>query len=282
MVSNQAGNLYVVATPIGNLGDFSQRAIDVLKQVDLIAAEDTRHSKKLLHHFAINRTMVSCHEHNEQQQIPGFLDKLSRGKSIALLTDAGTPLVSDPGYRIVRAALGQGIKVVPVPGPCAAIAALSVSGLATDRFLFVGFPPGRQAACRAQLQSLAKETATLVLYESPRRLLSTLRSALVVFGPDRPTVVARELTKMHETVTHGRLQDVVDTVNSDSTWQKGELVLLFAGQESVVSIGDDEILNVLQPLLDELPLKQAVGLAVRITGARKNDVYEMAVRLSSN
>ena len=271
----------MVATPIGNLGDFSQRAMDVLRQVDLIAAEDTRHSRKLLHHFAINKKMVSCHEHNEAQQIPRLLDLLAQGQSIALLTDAGTPLVSDPGYRIVGAAIEHGIAVTPIPGPCAAIAALSVSGLPTDRFLFVGFPPGRQAACRALLESLAKETATLVFYESPRRLVATLQSALAVFGPDRSTVVARELTKVHETVTHGRLRDVLDTVSYDATWQKGELVLMFAGLETAASVDDEEILRVLKPLLAELPLKQAVGLTVSITGARKNDVYETAVKLSS-
>jgi len=279
VVSNGSGILYVVATPIGNLGDISQRALDVLRQVDLIAAEDTRHSKKLLTHFAINRQLVSCHEHNEQQQIPKLLERLQQGESIALLSDAGTPLVSDPGYRVVNAAIENGIRVVPIPGACAAIAALSVAGLATDRFLFLGFPPAKGAACQQQLESLARETATLVFYESPRRLVATLEIALGVFGPERHTVVARELTKIHESIARGRLQDVLAEVGSDPNWQKGEIVLLFAGQQQVVDESTDHIIRVLQPLLAELPLKQAVGLAATITGARKNQVYDLAVRL---
>jgi len=268
-----------VATPIGNLGDISQRALDVLRQVDLIAAEDTRHSMKLLTHFAINRQLVSCHEHNEQQQIPKLLERLQQGQSIALLSDAGTPLVSDPGYRVVNAAIENGIRVVPIPGACAAIAALSVAGLATDRFLFLGFPPAKGAACQQQFESLARESATLVFYESPRRLLATLEIALGVFGPERQTVVARELTKMHESIARGRVQDVLAEVGSDPNWQKGEIVLLFAGQQQLVDESTDHIIRVLQPLLAELPLKQAVGLAAVITGARKNQVYDLAVNL---
>lgn len=281
MVSNQAGILYIVATPIGNLGDMTHRAVEVLRQVDLIAVEDTRHSKKLLVHFGINRRLVSCHEHNEEQQIPRFLELLDQGQSIALLSDAGTPLVSDPGYRIVGAALAHGLRVVPIPGACAAIAALSVSGLPTDRFLFVGFPSARQSACRRQLEELANESATLVFYESPRRLRATLESALTVFGPDRRTVVARELTKLHESVAHGRLEDVMTETAENQDWQKGEIVLLFAGQDAAAGDGDEqqaEIRKVLAPLLDELPLKQAVSLTVRITGARKNQVYDLAVQ----
>lgn len=276
-MSNLTGNLYIVATPIGNLGDISYRAIEVLKQVDLIAAEDTRHSKKLLTHFAINQRLISCHEHNEEQQIPRMLDLLKQGQSIALLSDAGTPLVSDPGYRVVRAAVAEGVQVVPIPGACAAITALSVSGLATDRFLFAGFPSAKQAACRQQLEGLVNETSTLVFYESPRRLPATLESALAVFGPDRQTVIARELTKLHESIARGRLADVLAEINSDSSWQKGELVLLFAGQDQTRTDEQSDILTVLLPLLEELQLKQAVSLTARITGARKNQVYDLAV-----
>lgn len=279
MVSNGSGILYVVATPIGNLGDISQRALDVLRQVDLIAAEDTRHSMKLLTHFAINRQLVSCHEHNEQQQVPKLLERLRQGESIALLSDAGTPLVSDPGYRVVNAAIENGIRVVPIPGACAAIAALSVAGLATDRFLFLGFPSSKSAACQQQFEGLARETATLVFYESPRRLQATLEIAQGVFGPDRQTVVARELTKIHESIARGRLEDVLAEVEGDANWQKGEVVLLFAGQQQLIDESTDTILRVLQPLLAELPLKQAVGLATAITGARKNQVYDLAVNL---
>ena len=280
MVSNQGGILYIVATPIGNLGDMTRRAIDVLREVDLVAAEDTRHSQKLLTHFGINQRLVSCHEHNEEKQVARFLDLLEKGQSIALLSDAGTPLVSDPGYRIVTAAANQGYRIVPVPGACAAIAALSVSGLATDRFLFAGFPSAKPAACKKQLEALARESATLIFYESPRRLLSTLEIALAVFGPDRPVVIARELTKVHESVARGRLQEVLAIVQEDSNWERGEIVLLFAGHAEVSEPDSDrqaEIRKVLKPLLQELPLKQAVSLAVSITGARKNEVYEMAI-----
>jgi len=280
VVSNQAGILYIVATPIGNLGDMTQRAIEVLREVDLVAAEDTRHSQKLLTHFGINQRLVSCHEHNEEKQVARFLDFLEKGQSIALLSDAGTPLVSDPGYRIVTAAVDQGYRVIPVPGACAAIAALSVSGLATDRFLFAGFPSAKPAACKKQLEALAMESATLIFYESPRRLLATLEIALEVFGPDRPAVVARELTKLHESVARGPLQEVLEIVQADSNWQRGEIVLLFAGHPDIGAPDSDrqaEILKVLKPLLQELPLKQAVNLAVKITGARKNEVYELAI-----
>lgn len=283
-MSNQGGVLYIVATPIGNLGDFSQRAIEVLREVDLVAVEDTRHSQKLLNHFGINQRLVSCHEHNEEKQVSRFLELLEKGQSIALLSDAGTPLVSDPGYRIVSAAAQQGYPIVPLPGACAAIAALSVSALATDRFLFAGFPPAKQAACRKQLQGLAAEPATLIFYESPRRLRATLEIALEVFGPDRQAVVARELTKVHESIARGRLLDVLATVQQDANWQRGEIVLLFAGHAEVTgpdSERQEQIRKVLKPLLQELPLKQAVSLAVKITGARKNEVYDLAVAESS-
>ncbi|MGW8248038.1 MAG: 16S rRNA (cytidine(1402)-2'-O)-methyltransferase [Acidiferrobacterales bacterium] len=269
-----------MATPIGNLGDMTQRAIDVLRDVDLVAVEDTRHSQKLLTHFGINQRLVSCHEHNEEKQVTRFLELLEKGQSIALLSDAGTPLVSDPGYRIVSAAAEKGYRIVPVPGACAAIAALSVSGLATDRFLFAGFPSAKQAACRKQLEVLAPEPATLIFYESPRRLVATLQTAQEVFGPDRHTVVARELTKLHESIARGRLQDVLATVQADTNWERGEIVLLFAGHAEVTGTDSErreQIEKVLKPLLQELPLKQAVSLTVKITGARKNEVYDLAI-----
>lgn len=281
MVSNKVGILYTVATPIGNLSDLGRRAIEVLGQVDLIAAEDTRHSKKLLSHYGINRPLVSCHEHNESQQASKFIGLLQQGQSIALISDAGTPLISDPGYRVVNAAIDEGIRVVPVPGPCAAIAALSASGLATDRFLFAGFLSAKAGACREQFEKLARETATLVFYESPRRLRASLKIALSVLGADRQTVVARELTKIHEIFARGRLEDVMNVVGGDDNWQKGELVLMFAGAANnpAEMESDLDVLGVLKPLLDELPLKQAVSLATTITGARKNQVYDLAIEL---
>ena len=283
-MSNQDGILYIVASPIGNLGDMTRRAIEILREVDLVAAEDTRHSQRLLTHFGINQRLVSCHEHNEEKQISRFLRLLEKGQSIALLSDAGTPLVSDPGYRIVRAVAEQGYRIVPLPGACAAIAALSVSALATDRFLFAGFPSAKQAACKKQLEQLAREPATLIFYESPRRLRATLEIALETFGPDREAVVARELTKLHESIARGRLQDVLTTVQQDANWERGEIVLLFAGHKEIAGAEADhqeQIQKVLKPLLQELPLKQAVSLTVKITGARKNEVYDLAVAQSS-
>jgi 16S rRNA (cytidine1402-2'-O)-methyltransferase len=280
-VSNQPGNkpgtLYVVATPIGNLDDMTLRAIDVLKQVDLIAAEDTRHSKKLLTHFGVNTKMVSCHDHNEQKQGPGLVRFLERGQSIALLSDAGTPLISDPGYRVVNSVIAAGLPVVPVPGPSAAIAALSVAGVATDRFTFLGFPPAKAGPCRQFFEQVARSSPTLVCYESPRRLPATLEIARSVFGPERQTVVARELTKKHESFARGTLAEVAQQIAADDNWGKGEIVLLFAGAEAPESGDSDEILSVLVPLLTELPLKQAVSLTATITGARKNQVYQLAI-----
>ena len=280
-MSNQPGILYIVATPIGNLGDFSQRAVEILKQVDFIAAEDTRHSKKLLAHFAINRPLVSCHEHNETEQAQNFCDRLQQGESIALISDAGTPLVSDPGYRIVREAIARGLRVSPIPGPCAAIAALSVSGLSSSRFLFIGFLPSKQGARVTALEKTVNETATLIFYESPRRLRDTLRDMAATYGDQRRAVLARELTKLHETIASGTLLELVEIVDADNTWQMGELVVLLEGSE--VDARDQsgyEIESVLRPLLAELSLKQAVQLATQITGARKNDVYQLAVKLT--
>jgi len=282
-VSNQSGILYIVSTPIGNLGDMTQRAIEVLRDADVVAAEDTRHSQKLLTHFGINQQLISCHEHNEEKQIARFLGLLESGQSIALLSDAGTPLISDPGYRIVAAAAQAGFQVVPIPGACAAIAGLSVSGLPTDRFLFAGFLPSKSGPCRKELERLSTQTATLVFYESPRRLQATLEIALDVFGPERQTVIGRELTKLHESILRGPLQSVLTAVQADSNWARGEAVLLFAGQpenEGTEAERREQIDRVLKPLLLELPLKQAVSLAVAITGARKNEVYDLAVATS--
>lgn len=281
-MSNKAGSFYVVSTPIGNLGDLSARAQEVLKQVDLIAAEDTRHSKHLLNHFGIHGQLVSCHEHNEAQQAESLVRRLQSGESIALLSDAGTPLVSDPGYRVVNAAIDAGIRVIPVPGPCAAITALSVAGLPTDRFRFVGFLPARSEARRSALELLASDPDTLVLYESPRRLAAMLAEAAEIVGPARPAVLARELTKLHETVIRGTLSELAERAPSEPDWKKGELVLVIGGHPGqAASEMAVEVERVLQALLEELPLKQAVALAARITGERRNRVYDLAIRLRS-
>lgn len=281
-MSNKAGSLYVVSTPIGNLGDLSARAQEVLKQVDLIAAEDTRHSKHLLSHFGIPGQLVSCHEHNEAQQAESFVRRLQGGESIALLSDAGTPLVSDPGYRVVNAAIDAGIRVIPIPGPCAAITALSVAGLPTDRFRFIGFLPARSEARRSVLGQLAGDPDTLVLYESPRRLAAMLADAAEIVGPERPAVLARELTKLHENVIRGTMSELAKRAPSEPDWKKGELVVVIGGYPGqAASELAIEVERVLQALLEELPLKQAVALAARITGERKNRVYDLAIRLRS-
>ena len=271
------GALFLVATPIGNLGDISSRALETLQTVDLIAAEDTRHSKHLLQHFAINTRLVACHEHNEEQQTPALIERLLRGQSIALVSDAGTPLVSDPGYRLVQAALKQGIRVVPIPGPCAAIAALSASGLPTDRFVFEGFPPAKQGARRNYLQALQFEQRTLVFYVSCHRITETLGDMESAFGGHRQAVLARELTKTFETIRKATLNEIAEWVENDLNQQKGEIVLLIEGAQEQ----DDQqhkLLNQLLPaLVEELPVKQAAKIAAKVTGLNKNDLSRQAL-----
>jgi len=280
-VSNQTSNaaLFLVATPIGNLGDISARALETLKSVDLIAAEDTRHSRRLLQHFAINARLIAYHEHNELQQTPVLIERIHNGESIALVSDAGTPLVSDPGYRLVQAALAENIRVVPIPGPCAAIAALSASGLPTDRFVFEGFPPARQGARRNYLQTLQAERRTIVFYISCHRITDTLKDMVSVFGGHRIAVLARELTKTFETIRKAALDELAVWVEQDANQQKGEIVLLLEGAGEQ---GDEQqqLLNRLLPVLvNELPVKQAAGIASRLTGLSKNDIYKQALGL---
>nr|WP_177418730.1 16S rRNA (cytidine(1402)-2'-O)-methyltransferase [endosymbiont of Lamellibrachia barhami] len=272
------GVLYVVATPIGNLEDFSVRAVRVLETVDLIAAEDTRHTRPLLRHYGISTQMVALHEHNEREVMGRLLRQLEEGQSLALVSDAGTPLISDPGFPLVREAGRMGIRVVPVPGVSAAICALSVAGLPTDRFLFVGFPPRQSASRQRWLQDLAAESATLVFYESSHRILSALKDMAEVFGAARESVVARELTKVHETLLRGRLDELIEIVAEDPNQQKGEFVVLVQGagreQSDQKTVETEQVLKV---LLDELPLKQAAALAAKITGEKKNALYQQAL-----
>jgi 16S rRNA (cytidine1402-2'-O)-methyltransferase len=278
-VSNAAA-LYVVATPIGNLEDMTPRAVRILTSVDLIAAEDTRHSAKLLHHFGIATKMVAVHEHNEREQIPRLLDLLRSGKSIALISDAGTPLVSDPGFHLVRAAREAGISAVPIPGACAAVAALSVSGLPSDRFVFAGFPPARAAARRRVFESLCHETRTLIFYETPHRVVESLGDMATVFGPEREAVLARELTKKFETTRSGTLAGLHDWVRRDENQQRGEFAILVHGEVGRREKGvDQETERVLRLLLAELPLRQAASLAAAITGGQKNLLYRTALSL---
>lgn len=270
--------LYIVATPIGNLGDISQRAIDTLKQVDLIAAEDTRHSSKLLKHFDITTKMMPLHDYNEAQQTQKILQKLKQGKSIALISDAGTPLISDPGYRLVAEIRKAGIEVVPIPGACALISALSVSGLPSDKFRFEGFLPAKQHARKEYLQTLKTEIATLIFYESPHRLLKSLQDMVKVFGENRQAVIARELTKKFETIYDDTLQNLLQYFIDHSEKQCGEFVILVHGEakQKIAEITAEDI-KILNILLEELSVKQAAHLAAKITGKKKNVLYQLAL-----
>lgn len=279
-LSNSPGTLYIVATPIGNLDDMSVRAIDVLKSVHRIAAEDTRHSKRLLQHYAINTRMLALHEHNEQYALAGIVELLQQGESVALISDAGTPLISDPGFPLVRACREQGLRVSPVPGPNAAIAALSVSGLPTDRFRFEGFLPRTPAARINRLETLKKETATQVFYESSHRITHSLEALGQVFGSERFACVARELTKQYEDVFHGTLAELSTLVQADVYRQKGEFVLVVAGATLDNQRGlSDEAQKLLEVLVAELPLKQAATIAAKVTGLKKNDLYQAGLKL---
>jgi 16S rRNA (cytidine1402-2'-O)-methyltransferase len=280
-MSDKLGTLYVVATPIGNLGDLSPRACEILQQVDFIAAEDTRHSAGLLHYFGITTPMISLHEYNEGQQAERLIAHCRKGRAIALISDAGTPLISDPGYRLVHQAREARIPVVPVPGPCALVAALSVAGLPSDRFVFEGFLPAKVKARHRRLLQLAAESRTLIFYEAPHRLQETLQDMAEIFGADRKAVVARELTKVHETVYDGALSALFTWAKQIPEVSRGELVLLVHGAEKEQEPMKEEALKVLWPLLGVLPLKQAVAVATEITGFKKNRLYQLALELRS-
>lgn len=280
-MSNTTGRLFVVATPIGNLDDVTRRAVETLAGVDTILAEDTRHSRRLLDHLGIHRPMESMHQHNETEAAGRLLARLQAGETMALISDAGTPLISDPGYPLVSQCRSHGIDVVPIPGPSAVIAALSVAGLATDRFRFEGFPPRRPQARDACFEALAGETATLVFYEASHRIEETLAAMLAAFGAGRRAVVARELTKRHETILAGGLDELLQQVRQDLHQRKGEFVVLLSGTTDQPADIAPEGERVLRILLDELPLKQAAKLAARITGEKKNRLYQRALDLLS-
>lgn len=281
MAKHSTGVLYVVATPIGNLEDLSPRAQRVMAEVQLIAAEDTRHTGALLAHFGIRTPLLSLHEHNEAERAPRLLERLQAGDSVALVSDAGTPLISDPGFNLVRAARAAGVRVSPVPGPSALIAALSVSGLPTDRFVFEGFLPARPAARRARLTELATETRTLVFYEAVHRLQESLADMAQTLGAERAAVIARELTKLHETVSSGTLSELAMRMAADAEAPKGETAVLVAGASAArspaISIEPERLLRI---LLEKLPVKQAANLTARISGGKKNQLYQKALEIS--
>ena len=277
--SQQAGCLFVVATPIGNLGDISARALEVLQEVDLIAAEDTRHTRGLLRSYGINRPMLALHEHNEDAWVSRLTARLQAGERIALVSDAGTPLISDPGFALVRACREAGVELACVPGPSALIAALSVAGLPTDRFRFEGFLPRKPAARRNLLSGLREEAATLVFYESSHRVLEALQDMYETLGGERYAVLARELTKLHETVLAGSLEQLLGQVRVDENQRRGEFVLMLAGAEPREDDATARLDEVLPVLLEELPLKQAAGLAARLVGVKRNAAYRRALQL---
>ncbi|MCP4471264.1 MAG: 16S rRNA (cytidine(1402)-2'-O)-methyltransferase [Gammaproteobacteria bacterium] len=272
------GVLYIVATPIGNLDDISLRAITTLEKVDLIAAEDTRHSKYLLNHLGIDTRMISCHEHNEESRCAEILQRLADDKDVALISDAGTPLISDPGYRLVCAARRAGIRVSPIPGANSAIAALSAAGLATTSFHFFGFLSSKKQQRAAQLEALRDQAGTLVLFESSHRIEGLLQQLSQIF-PDRQCVIAKELTKLREQFLSGKASELLLRIDADKALTRGEFVVLIdnsasAGRERLES--DD--IGLLRVLLDEVPVKQAVRIAARL-GGKKNDLYQLALRL---
>lgn len=275
------GQLYVVATPIGNLNDITFRALEVLKQVDLIAAEDTRHSKVLLNHFGIMKPMLSLHDHNEEARITELLQVLGEGQSVALISDAGTPLISDPGFRLVRAVRQAGVEVCPIPGACAAVSALCASGLPSDRFLFVGFAPAKSQARKRFLEALVAREETLIFYESPKRVVEFLEDAIEVMGPQRDACLAKELTKMFERFISGSLADVHREMLSP-TLQRGEFVVMIAGAAAVsqdTMCPTQDVMQALRTTARYLPPKQACALVAELFGTDKKQLYQQWISL---
>lgn len=268
-----SGTLHVVATPIGNLGDLSPRALETLKRVDAICAEDTRHTRQLLAHFGLERPLLALHEHNEGDAAAPLVARLLAGDSLALVSDAGTPLVSDPGFRLVRAARAAGVRVSPVPGPSALVAALSAAGLPSDRFVFEGFLPAKAKARREHLQALAAEPRTMIFYESSHRIEDTLADMAMAFGDDRPAVVARELTKLFETVLDGGLAGLVRRVREEANQRKGEFVVLVQGAPEAADAKVAEGRRLYARLCEHLPPSTAAKLAADLSGAPRKALY---------
>lgn len=272
--------LYIVATPIGNLDDITQRALATLQKADIIAAEDTRHSAKLTQHFGITTPLIAYHDHSNESQTLRLLDRLSKGENIALISDAGTPLISDPGYRLVKLAREKGIAVVPIPGACALVAALSAAGLPSDRFSFEGFLPAKNVGRNTRLEALATDTRTLVFYESPHRIVESLQAMAQVFGCDRQVVLAREITKAYETFLSATFSELQEMMAADANQLRGEMVVMVQGYvapEQNDEALEPEVQHTMQVLMEELPVKQAAALASKLTGIKKNKLYKWAL-----
>ncbi len=278
-MSETGGILYVVATPIGNLGDISSRALEVLGAAELILAEDTRRSKTLMQHYGIAKPLMSLHEHNERGRIPELLKKLSGGADLALISDAGTPLLSDPGYLLINAARTAGITVSPIPGASAITAALSAAGLPTHRFIFEGFLPAKRQARQQTLKKIAEHDCTTVIFESSHRILETLTDIKTIMDEQRSLVIARELTKRHETFIKGSAMELLNILTTQTEQQRGEFVLLLEGAARVET-DDDALEKCLQILLETLPVKESATLAAKLTGATRNTAYRAALNLS--
>lgn len=277
----EAGKLYIVATPIGNLADISQRALTILAEVDVIACEDTRHTKRLLSAHTIKNKTMSLHDHNERQRQEQIAELLREGKSIALVSDAGTPLISDPGYHIVSYLKQQNLTVVPIPGACAAITALSASGLPTDRFTFEGFLPSKSGARQAKLAALAHESRTMVFYDAPRRAIDTVVDIVAVLGGERKIVIARELTKAFETIHSDTAENFLTWLQEDPNQLKGEMVLIIEGCHVDPNAISPEVIETLTLLITELPPKKACAIVASIYGVKKNTLYDIALSLKN-
>lgn len=271
-----SGLLYIVATPIGNLSDISERAVDVLKQVSLIAAEDTRHSKTLFERFGIKTKVTAYHEHNEEKVTQQLIQQIQKGESVALISDAGTPLINDPGYNLVVSAHDNKIQVVPIPGPSAIITALSASGLPTNKFIYEGYLPAKNNARETRLKELKNESRTLVFYEAPHRIVESLKVMQEILGGERRITIARELTKQFEQIVRAPLNQINEKLETEEIKHKGEFVVIVQGAKEI-AISDEEVLRINQILSEKLSPKDAAGLTAKITGKKKNDVYKLAL-----
>ncbi|ENX46623.1 MULTISPECIES: 16S rRNA (cytidine(1402)-2'-O)-methyltransferase [Acinetobacter] len=277
-----SAQLFVVATPIGHLDDMTFRAIEILKSVSIVAAEDTRQSAQLFKHYNISTPLTACHDHNESNKINQLIDTLKSGKNVALISDAGTPLISDPGFKLVRAAQENHIRVTPVPGACAAIAALSAVGLPSDRFSFEGFLSSKASQRIGQLEKLKDETQTLIFYEAPHRILDCVKDMATIFGEDRPVGFAREITKTFETIKKMTLKDLVKFIEQDHHQQKGEIVLVVAGNPEQKDLDQEKLDQLLKRLLQDLSVKAASQLAADLTGIKKKVAYQRALELTQD